>query len=422
MKKTRAQLWDEKRDLMKRMNDIQAAASERGEPRTEAEEREYTAHGDRIQEIETIMRQEDEHEANRSRQEAPQNTRNLNDPEETPEAAAELRSKAYSRAFNRFVRFGKDGLEGEDVAALRAGRPNLNDPAEARTLSSILGTAGGYLVTPSFQTAINETQKFFGGALTVGAEVWNTASGEDIYYPTNDDTANVGEIIAQGGTVGSQDMTFGQKKVGAFMGTSKMVKVPLQLLADESFGLEAYLGRKLGERLARLKNLKFTIGTGHPNEPEGMVTGATSTVTTAGATAITLNEFIDLEFSVDPAYRNSPRCKYMMADSALKLARKLQDTTGRPLWEPSVKEGVPSVFNGRAYEINNDMPAPTASNKAVLFGDFYEFYVIRNVGSTVMFRLNELYIENLQQGFFAIERFDGGVKNTAAVKAMTMHA
>lgn len=416
MKKTRAQLWDEKRDLFKRMNDIQDAASERGEARNEAEEREYDAHAARIQEIEAIMRQEDEH-AERSRSlTEPTRNRDLTDRDE--EDGSALRSKAYARAFDRFMRMG-ERAGAEHMEVLRAG---LDDGTrENRTLSALTGSAGGYLIPPTFLNVINETKKFYGGAIAAGIEILNTTSGEDIFYPTNDDTANVGELIAEGGAVSTGDVSFGQRKLSAYMASSKMVKVPLQLLADESFGLEAFLGRRFGERLGRLANQLFTTGTG-ASQPQGMVTGATSGVTTAAATAITTTELIDLEHSVDPAYRDPARCKYMWNDATLAKLRKLTDGAGRPLWEPSLKEGVPSTLNGYQYIVNNDMPASTASLKAVLFGDFNEFYIARFAGGIVTFRLAELYVANLQQGFFAIERFDGGIKNTSAVKAMTMHA
>lgn len=418
MKKTRAQLWDEKRDLFKRMNDIQDAASERGEARNAAEDTEYDAHAARIQAIEAIMRQEDEHaERTRSLTE-PTNHRNLNDPEEG-EDQSPVRSKAYARAFDRYMRFGERGLGAEHMEALRAG---VDDSTrENRTLSALTGSAGGYLIPPTFLNTINETKKFFGGALAAGIEVLNTAGGEDIFYPTNDDTASVGELIAEGGAVSTGDVTFGQRKLSAYMASSKMVKVPLQLLADEAFGLESFLGRRFGERLGRLANQLFTTGTG-ASQPQGMATGATSGVTAASATAITTTELIDLEHSVDPAYRDPSRCKYMWNDATLAKLRKLTDGAGRPLWEPSLKEGVASTLNGYQYIVNNDMPASTAALKAVLFGDFFEFYIARFAGGIVTFRLAELYMANLQQGFFAIERFDGGIKNTSAVKAMTMHA
>lgn len=415
MKKTRAQLWDEKRDLFKRMNDIQDAASERGEARNAAEETEYDAHAARIQAIEAIMRQEDEH-AERSRSLTdPNRTRDLTDPEEAAETSA-LRSKAYGRAFDRFMRFGDRGLTAEHQDALRAG---IDGDVQQRTLSALTGSAGGYLIPPTFLSTINETKKFYGGALAAGIEVLNTAGGEDIFYPTNDDTASVGELIAEGGAVSTGDVSFGQRKLSAYMASSKMVKVPLQLLADESFGLEGFLGRRFGERLGRLANQLFTTGTG-ASQPQGMATGASNGKTAASATAITSTELIDLEHSVDPAYRDPSRCKYMWNDATLAKLRKLTDGAGRPLWEPSLKEGVPSTLNGYQYIVNNDMPASTAGLKAILFGDFSEFYIARFAGGIVTFRLAELYVANLQQGFFAIERFDGGIKNTSAVKALTM--
>lgn len=416
MKKTRAQLWDEKRDLFKRMNDIQDAASERGEARNAAEETEYDAHASRIQAIEAIMRQEDEHaERTRSLTE-PVRNRDLTDPEDEGNTNP-LSMAAYRKAHDRYLRVGDRGLRSEDREVLQAGTDA--SLVENRTLSGLVGQNGGYLVPPTFLTEVTETQKFYGGTIQANPFILNTSHGEDINWPTNDDTAVEGELIGEGGAVSTADVTFANKKLAAYIGSSKLVKVPTMLLNDSSVDLEGFLARKFGQRLGRLRNRLFTTGTG-ASQPQGMATGATVGKTAASATAITTLELIDLEHSVDPAYRDPSRCKYMWNDATLAKLRKLTDGAGRPLWEPSLKEGVPSTLNGFQYVVNNDMPASTAGLKAILFGDFNAFYIVRNVSGLLVVRLNELYALNLQVGFFAVERFDGGVQDSSAVKALAM--
>ena len=84
---------------------------------------------------------------------------------------------------------------------------------------------------------------------------------------------------------------------------------------------------------ARIHNQHFTTGTGSA-QPQGIVTGATSGVTAAGVAAITADELIDLQHSIDPAYRNE-RSKFMLSDTALKGLRKLKDTgSGEYMFQP----------------------------------------------------------------------------------------
>jgi HK97 family phage major capsid protein len=63
-------------------------------------------------------------------------------------------------------------------------------------------------------------------------------------------------------------------------------------------------------------------------------------VTAASATAITYNELLDLEHSVDPAYRPE-REVHVGTTATLKAVKKLVDSNSRPLWiAGGVSEGV----------------------------------------------------------------------------------
>lgn len=416
----REELWRDKRNAATVVREIHAETLAKGVAMTDEQEGRYNAAADRISEIEKIMEKQDAHEALERRLDEPQRKRSIADPEETgDESRTGIRSPEYARAHNRYLRYGERGLRAGEREVLQAGLDA--SLAENRTLSALVGSAGGYLVTPTFMNRITETQLAFGGALQAGPTILTTDGGEDMNWPTNDDTSNTGELLGEGATVGTGDISFGFKKLSAYIYSSKMVKVPIMLLNDSSFDIEGFLSRKFGERLGRIHNTHLTTGTG-ASQPQGMVTGATSGVTTAGAAAILTTELIDLEHSVDPAYRNPSTCKFMWHDNTLKLVRKLQDGLGRPLWEPSLKDGVPSTLNGYQYVVNNDMPAATATNKAVLFGDFNAYYIVRIVSGVLVVRMVEAYMPQLQHGFFAVDRMDGGVQDASAVKALTMHA
>ena len=56
---------------------------------------------------------------------------------------------------------------------------------------------------------------------------------------------------------------------------------------------------------------------------------------------------------MDPAYRK--RASFMMADSSLKVIKKLKDGIGRPLWSAGLAEAEPDTINGYPYAINQDL-------------------------------------------------------------------
>ena len=407
---SRDELWTDKRNAATRLREIHSASLALGRAMTQEEEARYSEAADRIQEIEDLMAQEDRHASLMQR---------LNEPDPAQRARVQepetgrsvLASQEYRDAFGAWAR-RRERADHLEVLSRGADR-------EERTLSALTGAAGGYLIPTTMANFITETRAFYGGAIESGIQVITTSTGEDIHYPTNDDTGNIGEMLAEGGTVSAQDVSFGNRKLSAYVASSKLVKVPLVLLADSAFDIESFLGRVLATRLGRLRNRKLTTGLGTGGEPQGMVTGSTSGVTAASATAVTYNELLDLEHSVDPAYRDPSVCRYMWADATFKAVRKLVDGQSRPLWEPAVQNGPPSTFNNYRYVLNNEMPAMTTGQKSILFGDFNSYYICRMVGGMVAFRLSELYKLQLQDGFFAVMRFDGGVIDAAAVRALT---
>jgi HK97 family phage major capsid protein len=324
------------------------------------------------------------------------------------------KAEAYATAWRSWVREGTTELSSEERTALRSG---WVDGKELRAQGVATGAAGGYMVPAPFRAKLIEAQKFYSSMRDV-AEVITTETGATLPWPTNDDTANVGAILAENSQVTEQDVTLGTNDIGAYMYTSKLVRVSLQLLNDNAFDLESWLAGVLGRRIGRAQNQHFTTGTGTA-QPEGVQTNSVigKTGTTGQTTSVTYDDLIDLIHSVDPAYRNSGRAQFMLNDTTLAAARKLKDSQNRPLWEPSIQVGVPDGLLGYGYSINQDMPVMAANAKSILFGDFYAGYLIRDVQDVQLLRLAERYADYLQVGFLAFARTDGTPQDTAAYKA-----
>ena len=318
----------------------------------------------------------------------------------------------YRSAFDAFVRFGINEVSSEQRTVLRGG---FVAGEEMRALGVGVAAAGGYLAPAGWRDTIIEAIDSIADMAAI-ADVLTTESGETINWPTEDDTANEGAILAENTAVTEQDMAWGTANIGAHMYTSKLVRVSLQLLQDNAYNAEQRLGRALGRRIGRAENRHFTTGTGTA-QPEGVVTNAVVGKTGAGGqlTTVTFDDLIDLEMSVSDVYRDSGR--FLLGDTVLKGLRKVKNADGDYIWQPSVQAGVPSLLAGRPYTINNYMPAPAASAKSVLFGDFREGYLIRRVRDVQLLRLAERYADFLQVGFLAFHRADGKPQNTAAYRA-----
>lgn len=320
---------------------------------------------------------------------------------------AEQRERAEAEAFRTWLRGGMSALTPEQRSVMERRFADL--PSEARALSSVTGGAGGYTVPEGFERRLEQAMIAYGGMLEA-AELFPTTDGAPFAWPTANDLSNVGARVAENTQVADNaDPAFGQVMFGAHMYTSKIVRVPIQLLQDNAVDLESRLVEWLAIRIARAVNAEMT-GNDPTNNggPRGILIGAQLGHTTDSATAIAYEDLVALEHSVDPAYRRAPGTRFMFHDQTLKLLKQLKDENGRPLWVPGVAVREPDTVLGYRYVINQDMPTPAASAKAILFGDLKK-YKIRIVRGVAMLRLAERYADYLQVGFMAFQRFDGAL-------------
>ncbi len=310
-------------------------------------------------------------------------------------------------------------LSPEERAILQAGFAEADVKPEHRAQTSSTNSEGGFTVPEELQNILIKSMAMWGPMYDADiCTTINTTSGNNLPMPTVNDTANTGAAApAQGTTLtddGGKDVTFGQKQLESYSFDTEWIRVSLELAQDSIFAMEELLGNLLGERLGRTANSQLTTGTGS-SAPNGIVTASSLGVTAAGANAITWDETIDLEHSVDPAYRQSPKCRWMFNDGTLKALRKLKDGDGNYLWQMGdVTKGVPASFNGRPYSINQAMASLATGNKTMLFGDFGKYFV-RKVGTVLIGALQD---KDFWPGFGVAGyiRFDGELGDTAAVK------
>lgn len=418
-----AQLFADKTQRWQRASEIMDLAQRENRAMTEAERASYNEHVQVMDALDVEIHDIEEHNRRAAGINEPRrDPRIVQDPEEN-DTDREEDSAAYRSVFSRYIRFGVSELEPAERRRLRAGyrsaRKDDGNQGEQRALNGQIGAQGGFLIPTTFQATLKEAQALFGGVLQAVGGQLTTERGEEINWPTTDDTAELGERLGENQAATELDPTFDFVSIRAYIYSSKIVRIPLALLEDSAVDLESHLGQRLGRRLARVKNRDFTLGTGD-SQPKGVQYGAANGKTAASATAITFVELVALEHSVDPAYRDPATCLYMWNDATLLAARSLLDSTGRPLWQPSLERGMAQTINNYRYVVNQSMPNMATTTKPILFGSFVDYYQIRQAGGTTLLRMDERYAEFLQAGFLAFERFDGQIVNVAAVKAMTM--
>lgn len=307
---------------------------------------------------------------------------------------------AYDRAFTNY---------------LRTGKPN-GDLVNAQSVGS--DPAGGFLVSPLFRSKLVEVRKAMGG-FSAFVDSFSTERGGGIEYPSVDDTANSGQITAEGAAFsGGSDIVFGTVLLGAFKYTSAgasnlPLKVSYELVQDAEFDVDGLVARLMGKRIQRKQAVDWAFGAG-TTLPFGLVhAGTTADVTVTGASGITYNALVDVETALDPEYEENAR--WVMRKAVWQTVRKIVDTAGRPIILEQALSGaggkVERSLLGYPVIIDQAFPDYVINTKFAALGDFTESYVIRRVRDLTVVVNPYSSAANGQIEYTAWERADGNIQN-----------
>ncbi|MEW8994402.1 phage major capsid protein [Clostridium sp.] len=272
---------------------------------------------------------------------------------------------------------------------------------------------GGFLAPDEFEKILFESleeQNIFRQL----ANIITTSSGDKkIPVVAGKGTAS---WVDEEGIITESDDSFGQVSIGAYK-LATMIKVSEELLNDSVFNLESYIAKEFARRIGAKEEEAFFIGdgTGKPTGIFNATGGAQLGVTTASATAITLDEIMDLFYSLKSPYRKNS--VFVMNDATVKAIRKLKDGNGQYIWQPSITAGTPDTILNRPVKTSAYVPTIESAAKSIAFGDFSYYWVADRQGRAFK-RLNELYAATGQVGFMATQRVDGKLILPEAIKVL----
>lgn len=313
--------------------------------------------------------------------------------------------EADDKLFWKFMKGGHHSVSQDELHRLHSRRADTSQFRGTSTQITVTDSLGGYLIPKSFSNELEKRMAFYGGMLEA-SRILRTDNGEQIEWPTVDDTATTGALTSESSpSIAVADLTFGQKLLNAYTYDSNIIKVSVQLLQDSYFNLEDEVQSFFAERLGRKLNTDLTLADGS-SKPQGIVPAITNIVNAADDVTIARNDLLTVQHGVDRAYRDQG--SYMFSDTTLLAIKKLAVGSGdaRPLWVPSMRENEPDTIEGYRFYINNDMASIASGAKPVIFGDFNK-YIIRIVQDMMMVPLRELYMASLQVGYIAYMRADG---------------
>jgi HK97 family phage major capsid protein len=261
-----------------------------------------------------------------------------------------------------------------------------------------------------------------------GASKIRTSDIRNITVPILAGTAPAVSWVGQGGTISASDPVFSSITLGAF-NAAVLTLASRELIDSAGFNIAEYVGRAAGRQIAYLAGSAMTLGTGTV-EPTGFVTAlvAASKTTTAvkGGTAAAAATFFDATdlvaalYAVAPSYRNANTVWHASTGAVSKL-RRIQDTTGQFILQPSLQAGQPETLLGYRLKENVYMAAVANASKSVAILHEPSYYV-REAGAVEVAQSADRYFELNSIGIRTMYHVDGNLPDTNAGRVLVSAA
>jgi HK97 family phage major capsid protein len=390
----RANLWEEQKALL----DL---ATERGTDLSGEEQTEYDRRDSRMTEIDKIV--DRQFAAEKRAAEAEATYADLQ--KGKPENAVDPTQNDKLRAFFR----------GESGRAFEVRATNVAN--SDGTVSSSPGPRGQYTVAPSFHSQLLEHLIETSAILSAGPTMLSTEKGEPLTVAKTA-TYSSAALVAEEGTIPASNPTFGQALMNAYK-YGLLMQISSELLNDSAFDLQSFLARQAGTAMGNAFGTHLVTGDGD-DKPTGLLHASSGI--TAGVTGLatvfkpTVAQLFDLYYSIITPYRNGSGVGWLMKDESMSHIRQLQDGSGQYLFAPALVTGAPNSILGKPVYTDYNMPAYAAAAKAIVFGDFSQYWV-RRVDAFRFERSDDFAFNTDMTTYRCLMRADGKlIGNSSALK------
>lgn len=305
---------------------------------------------------------------------------------------------------------------------LTKGEKYLTD-AEQKALSDDSQPDGGYLVRPEISARI--VQKIYETSPMRQLADIQTIGTDALEMPADLDQAGAGWVAERGARTTTTTPQLKWIRITA-QEVYAMPSATQRQLDDAMWDVESWLAMKVADRIARLENTAFVVGTG-VGQPRGFMTygndtsqpndanvpfGVIQQVNSGSNTGVTADGLTTLFYTLKEAYQAN--ATWVMQRLTVLAVRKLKDGFGRYLWEPSLTAGNPDLLFGRPIVQFADCAAIAQNALPIAVGDFKQAYqIVDRAGVRV---LRDPFTSKPSVLFYTTKRTGGDVVNFEALK------
>jgi len=155
-----------------------------------------------------------------------------------------------------------------------------------------------------------------------------------------------------------------------------------EVLEDTDFGQQ--LPRLLADAKDRLEEAAFATGAGSGGVPQGVITGATTVVTTA-TLVIAIGDVYATQQALPPRFRNAPGCAWVANVAIINKFRQLDTAGGASFWTNLGKGQPETLLGAPIYESTTMASTLTSTNLLAVMGDFGQFFIVDRVGVSLIY-------------------------------------
>jgi HK97 family phage major capsid protein len=156
-----------------------------------------------------------------------------------------------------------------------------------------------------------------------------------------------------------------------------------EVLEDTDFGQQ--LPRLLADAKDRLEEAAFATGAGSGGVPQGVITGATTVVTTATTLVIAVGDIYAVQGALPPRFRNAPGAAWVANVAIINSYRQLDTAGGASFWTNLGKGQPETLLGAPIYESTTMSGTKSVGSLEAVFGDFGQFFIIDRVGVSLIY-------------------------------------
>lgn len=391
------ELIEKKNDLITRAEDVLAVAKAEKRELTEDEAAELAEIRDNVRKIiETLKLDEDFREMEKEEMEVKEDDTPVEEVKEEEEVQRE-KELAETRAFENYIR----GM----IVHERAGELT---PATTGTGIGLGGalipeTIVNYIIRRVYDICpiLDKSQKFnVKGKLEVP------------YYPA--DSQNITVAYQQEFTpMASSSGSFATVELAGFL-AGALTKISRSLINNVEFDIVGFVVDEMAYAIKRFIEHELLIGTS--GKVEGL-SGLTNAVTAGSASAIVLEDIINLHDAVKDEFQQN--AIWIMSPATRTALRELKSNTGYPLLNDDISTPFGTSILGKPVFVSDNMPNIATGADVIYYGD------MRGLGTKFSEEINievlrERYADEHAIGVIGWFEFDAKVIDAQQIAKLTM--